>query len=159
MSPLQSKPIIHGRDHAPGGADPISGLGGEVTWEDVGSGVSPFAGIQFDTDNTGGWLGIIATGAGAPGYGIKIEGHADVLIRGYVGLTIENLADQVYNPGKHLWLNSGDNMEFNINLFGPNPQSYLFRFDFGVPIMEIRKTPAGVVSFHIKSGATWIADL
>ena len=26
MSPLVSKPIIHGRDHAPGGADPIPGL-------------------------------------------------------------------------------------------------------------------------------------
>lgn len=41
------RPVIHGRDHAPGGADPIpnwptggGGGGGEITWEDVGI-VSP----------------------------------------------------------------------------------------------------------------------
>ena len=29
MSPLQQKPILHGRDHCPGGADPIPGLAEE----------------------------------------------------------------------------------------------------------------------------------
>jgi hypothetical protein len=39
------KPIIHGRDHAAGGADPIPGVGG---------------GIQFDTSpQVGGWLEVV----------------------------------------------------------------------------------------------------
>lgn len=41
----QARPILHGRDHAPGGADPIPGLngggGGELEWEDVGTPGTP----------------------------------------------------------------------------------------------------------------------
>jgi hypothetical protein len=33
---VQQKPILHGRDHAPGGADPIRGLGA-LEWEDLGT--------------------------------------------------------------------------------------------------------------------------
>ena len=45
---IQQKPIIHGRDHAPGGADPVPGLGG----------------IAFEVDpQTGGWLMIETTGS------------------------------------------------------------------------------------------------
>ena len=36
---VQQKPVIHGRDHSPGGPDPIFGVGGDVEWEDVGGAV------------------------------------------------------------------------------------------------------------------------
>ena len=53
MSPLEQKPIIHGRDHAAGGADPIPGLAG--------------GGIDFNTyPQDGDWLYIETTGAGSP---------------------------------------------------------------------------------------------
>lgn len=47
MTPLQAKPILHGRDHAPGGADPVPGIGGSLSWEDVGAPVSPMAGLEW----------------------------------------------------------------------------------------------------------------
>jgi hypothetical protein len=53
------KPVIHGRDHAPGGADPIPGLGGG-------------GGIQFDTDNQGGFLYVQTNDIDTAGSGVGL---------------------------------------------------------------------------------------
>lgn len=63
---LAQKPVIHGRDHSHGGADPV-----QIAWEDVGSGAGGSGGgIQFDTDNVGGWLSVQTTGYDSGGYGV-----------------------------------------------------------------------------------------
>jgi hypothetical protein len=46
MPARNRKPVVHGRDHAPGGSDPIpGGVSGQVEWEDVGTG----AGVAVGT--------------------------------------------------------------------------------------------------------------
>lgn len=64
-----AKPIIHGRDHAAGGADPIPGLGSS------GGG----SGIQFEVDpQSGAWLQIKTTGYDpAEGYGLYFRADGD----------------------------------------------------------------------------------
>ena len=49
MSPIQQKPILHGRDHCPGGADPIPGLGGGAAHEiqDEGTPLTDRAALNF----------------------------------------------------------------------------------------------------------------
>ena len=50
MSPIQQKPILHGRDHAEGGADPIPGLGGGAAHEiqDEGTPLTDRAALNFE---------------------------------------------------------------------------------------------------------------
>lgn len=60
MSRLRQKPIIHGRDHAPGGADPIPGLV-------LGGGGGGGGGIDFDVfPQIGGYLHIQAGSDNVP---------------------------------------------------------------------------------------------
>jgi hypothetical protein len=64
---------VHARDHEHGGADPT-----RIHYEDVGSGGAGGTGIQFDTDNEGGWLYVQANdeteaGGSVGGYAIDLE--------------------------------------------------------------------------------------
>lgn len=63
MSRLQQKPILHGRDHASGGVDPIPGIGG------IGFDTYPQAGnwLYAETDDESG------AGGSPSGYGIELD--------------------------------------------------------------------------------------
>jgi hypothetical protein len=69
--PNQPRPILHGRDHEHGGADPA-----RIVYETTGE-AGTGGGIQFDTDNEGGWLQIttndITEAGGSGGLGIDLE--------------------------------------------------------------------------------------
>jgi hypothetical protein len=51
----------HGANHAPGGADPIVGLGGALGWDDVGSGVFGSDAEVLETYSLAGTL-LVSTG-------------------------------------------------------------------------------------------------
>ena len=53
MSPLTAKPVLHGRDHLPGGADPIPGIGtGFTTYAEMIQASGPWA--YWPLDDTSG---------------------------------------------------------------------------------------------------------
>jgi hypothetical protein len=58
------KPVVHARDHEHGGPDTV-----RIVYESVGDGGSGGTGIQFDTDNEGGWLEINTNDTDAFGSG------------------------------------------------------------------------------------------
>lgn len=98
----KAKPVIHGRDHAPDGADPIP-AGGTLQIADegvvlpdepilnfTGGGVqavwNPGAGrtdvtvptsMHMDADNIGSFLQVDTTGHAADGYGIRLRSSGD----------------------------------------------------------------------------------
>lgn len=69
---MRAKTPLHGRSHGQGGSDPI-----ELT------------GIQFDTDNVGGWLDITTNSADGDGYGIQLVASDDILIHANNTVTAE----------------------------------------------------------------------
>ena len=109
---VQQKPVIHGRDHATGGADPIPGLDGG-------------GGIDFDQYNTGGYLDIQAGSGSVPGYGtpsILLESfkttsyaQAAILLRAWYGvlrMEAKNLYMQLGDPvrGHITFENTGEGL-------------------------------------------------
>jgi hypothetical protein len=73
---MRDRPVLHGRDHAPGGADPTL-----LLWDDVGSsGGGGTTGIQFATyPQAGTWLYASTTGSGGPNTnGIDFESSANL---------------------------------------------------------------------------------
>jgi hypothetical protein len=61
------RPILHGRDHEWGGADPA-----RIAWESVGGAGSGGA-LLFNINNVGGWLSVEATGDSGAGRGMLLE--------------------------------------------------------------------------------------
>ena len=100
----QQKPIIHGRDHEHGGADPI-----RVHWEDVGtSGGGAGGGIRFDTyPQAGGWLYLETTDStgepSASGIEIQDKSGGGVLIVIDDGDTVHT-PDLIVDAGRNIQL-------------------------------------------------------
>lgn len=72
-----NKPVIHGRDHRPGGSDPVFDTDG----------------IRFDFDNVGDWLDVHTTGADGSSHGIRLRntGTSDLLLEsGGSSLSMDN---------------------------------------------------------------------
>ena len=175
----QQKPILHGRDHSPGGADPIPGLGG----------------IQFETyPQAGEWLYVETTGAGTSpsGYGMEFfddgangidlaSGSNRIDINAFGSDRIEMVCqdDFTVNASGDMTLtisgalnasSSGDAvvssssgisvLQRNGGTYGPTwlevSDGVLTFLLNGTPIFKVDGTDS---SYHILTGAAWTADL
>lgn len=154
------------------------GAGGAVGWEDVGSDSAGLSGIFFDVNNVGDSLDIVATGTGGTVGGDGINLHAStggVEISAYAGVNV---------TGSGIVLDGGTGgvvlSAYQINLvvqpggggslFVQVPEAYLIvgaggfsindpgTGDGSHPVFQVKKVGA-VYEYHIKAGATWIADL
>lgn len=125
----QQKPILHGRDHGTGGADPIPGLG-------TGGG-----GIDFDQENTGGELHIDAT--------------ADVIISGAGGVDLLSNAGADIDlwSGRNVNVNAGGGY-VNISAEGADNAANLTS-DGGVAAIDGNKG----VELYLRTGGLKIATL
>jgi hypothetical protein len=73
---MANRPVLHRRDHEHGGADPV-----RILWESTGEAGEGGGGIQFDTDNEGGWLYVqtndATEGDGAvAGFALDLQDHS-----------------------------------------------------------------------------------
>ncbi len=186
MTKLRDRPVLHGRDHATGGADPIPGIGG----------------IQFDVENDGGWLYVTTEDAteagGSPtGHGILLDdfsgggvylaahsggifeihtvGGGDVVISSSNDLTVGPLfqdggtaVTRLSGQGVRVLNNDGSG---HATIGSTGLDVYLRVFDDkvmidyggnddtpGSPLLEI-DVAGGGTTYHILSGASWVADL
>lgn len=135
---------MHGRDHLPTGADPIPGMSGG-------------SGIQFDTVNTGGWLEIRTTDTGEEGIFILDTSGNGIDIRSTAsgGLVRLQAAD-------HITLLSSGYMDLQVSggqalTIGLTTTSCKLEVvdHLGSPLLRVTENG----TFHIKSGASWVADL
>jgi hypothetical protein len=187
MTRLQQKPILHGRDHATGGVDPIPGIGG----------------LSFDTyPQAGNWLYVEtddSTGAGGSpsGYGIELSdytsgeggigiaalGGGDVEIKATAGggINIHTTGDFTAGPltqpsgGKTVLIGDGTKIlnrdgsgaavigSTSLDLYVRVEDTQVIVYKdgdddtVGTPLLVIDAT--GTPSYHILSGASWVADL
>ena len=177
---IDQKPILHGRDHSPGGADPIPDLGGiqfdtypqAGQWlyiETDGSDTSPsgFGMEFFDTSgngidlaaNAGGDIVLRATG----GSGIRItttgaflagpvaQNSSGVTQIGGAGITIRNT-----DSSASVTIESDSNGNY-VRIDDAGGISF-GSSDWGGDFLRvIRAGPT--IEYHILTGATWVADL
>jgi hypothetical protein len=189
--------VMHGRDHAPGGADPIPGLG---------SGGGGGGGIQFDTyPQSGNWLYVeTSDDSGSPdGWGIELlsldssginiqsvswaqlvsqnsldvishaaavrlrgQTYARIQAQGTTSSYIQMLAPDVgltLGPDGQFIIDSIlGNLVLNYGIVsGLDAGILTFSDNLGNPLLQVRapQSAAGPPEFHIKTGASWVADL
>lgn len=169
-----TQPALHGDQHLPNGSDPIIGLGGELEWEDVGDPIE--VGIQFDTSpQAGGWLEAATTSVGPSTRGIYLRADVGSVATPGILLSTDGILSFASN---HVQI--GANVEIDVTptvttLGMGNAALYPRRIDMqlanttatpqgskvaiydanGAAILEVRDNG----TFHIKTGASWTADL
>lgn len=157
----QKQHVMHGRDHLPNGADPIPGL------TIGGSG----GGIQFDIDNVGGWLLIETNGVNPYGEGLTLNVQDGAMLSLYThgGQILLTGGPIRLNGGAGRWTSSagilldaagvielratgpGDNIVMTM----ASGKAFTVQNASGSKVMEVRND--GTV--HIRTGASWVADL
>lgn len=152
MGTVQNKPILHGRDHATNGPDPIPGMSG--------------GGLQFDTDNEGGWLYVQTndeTEAGGSLYGFGVDfrdvSAGGIRLKTFAGLLLEAATTAT------LWSHGGiTTVQSDLDTTYPDPSIWLraptgtvkancegFQADAsGLSILELQ--PSGAVSLSGNAG-------
>jgi hypothetical protein len=176
---IDQKPIMHGRDHSPGGNDPIPDLGG----------------IQFDTyPQAGQWLYVETDGTDTSpsgfgmeffddsGNGIDLASHGDITLRatGGGGINITTTGDFLAGPlqqdvgdptiltGQGITIHNNDSSA-SLTLESDS-DGYYVRLDdaggisfgstgWGGDFLRVVVGAGPTIEYHILTGATWVADL
>lgn len=180
MPLLQQKPIVHGRDHAPNGPDPIPGLGGGIAFdtypqdgqwlyvETDGTDTSPsgFGMEFFDTSgngidlasNAGGGITLRATGGGGISIsttGSFLAGPLSQSSGGVTGLSGQGVTIQNNDSTASAKIISASNGYYvRIDDTSISLGSTSWGADF-LTVFRVGPT----IEYHILSGATWVADL
>jgi hypothetical protein len=183
----QPKPILHGRDHRPGGVDPIPGIGGIAfdtypqagEWlyvETDGAGTTPSGfGMEF-FDDSGNGIDISADGCHVrlnefgSGDAQLVTTAGDALLQGQ---SVEVKAVTSGDPATFrshggTTLVTSDVVAFQTPLVQLKVGDLIVQlddagsftiFDDGTAQKYVEVDITGGGSFHILSGASWVADL
>ena len=148
MSPLQEKPVIHGRDHSHGGPDPT-----QIAYEDVGGTGGGGGGIQFDvTPQSGTFLDIRTTGVQSPtNNGITLQATDAINIYGEEGVAINGVGagGVILNAAA-----SGGSPSLTLSM-----TSSMLLLQEGSTFLLLIEKVAGTWNYRIPTGKAWVANL
>lgn len=158
---------IRSLEREPGGA-------GEIAWEDVGTGGDGGVGIQFGIENDGTWLDVRTSTDGPSSQGIYLEATVGSIANPGILLASDGIIKLGSN---HVILGTDAEIDITTTVvtIGSNGAFYPRRIDMslfntttnpqgskvviydanGDSIFEVRDDG----TFHIKTGASWAADL
>jgi hypothetical protein len=184
MSKNRARPVSHGRDHSPGGADPIPGLSGGIgfdtypqagnwlyaeTTDETGAGGSPSGlGIELNDFSSNGGIMISSFAGGHSRISLNEFGGDDIIL---------DPADEIKLQGDTVVTGSftanGPDADLSMNtsaqLRAGSSDHYIVRVDDtdgvtfasdnwgGIFLKVVQVGPT--IEYHILSGATWVADL